>query len=87
MRKYANVEDTNRKAWDEPQWIVAQGPLSALTIPRFMLSRLQKVCRFRNLKLQFSAQTLYQEVCKGQAQQGQRPNGCGVIPEAKGNIA
>jgi hypothetical protein len=51
-------EETNRKTWDEPQWIVAQGPLSALTIPRFMLSRLQKICRFRNLKLQISAQTL-----------------------------
>ena len=52
------AEETNQKTWDEPQWIVAQGPLSALTIPRFMLSRLQKICRFRNLKLQISAQTL-----------------------------
>ena len=51
-------EETNRETWDEPQWIVAQGPLSALTIPRFILSRLQKICRFRNLKLQVPAHTL-----------------------------
>ena len=33
---YATVElETNQKTQDEPQWIVAQGLLSALTIPGF----------------------------------------------------
>ena len=49
--------ETNRKMPDEPQWIVAQRLLSALTIPEFELSRLQKIYHVQCLKLRLATTT------------------------------
>ena len=58
----------NQKTQDEPQWIVAQRLLSALTIPGFQLSRLQKIYHFQSLKLRLTTKPLM--VIVARVQQG-----------------